>query len=452
MLYSSTGAKVNFAVAPSVAVVALTADVAPPDADYLVKTAHGGLSAERVVTDGAAAGKVNWDWTVAGTVKGVLYASAADKFLYATAADTWAEGAITAAGRALLDDTDAAAQRTTLGLGTSDSPQFTAINIGHASDTTITRTGAGDIAVEGNAVYRAGGTDVAVADGGTGASTLAANNVLLGNGTSALQAVAPSTSGNVLTSNGTTWTSAAPSASGGKAADYQEFTSSGTWTKPSGYSAEAIALIQAWGGGGGAGRYTIANYAGGGGGGGYSERWILLSALGATETVTIGAGGAGRTGSAGSGTVGGNTTFGSLVTAYGGGGGGATTTGGGGSASGAGASAINSIPMVMAVDVSAVVVTYSPIQPPHPHFGGTGKSSSYSSYYTAANAVFGGGGGGGNSQTGGTSQNGGAGGNSAATPTAGTQPGGGGGASSSANVDGAAGAAGKCIVTVFDGA
>lgn len=53
-------------------------------------------------------------------------------------------------------------------------------------------------------------TDLAVADGGTGSSTLAANAVLLGNGTSALQTVAPSTSGNVLTSNGTTWTSAAP--------------------------------------------------------------------------------------------------------------------------------------------------------------------------------------------------------------------------------------------------
>ena len=47
-----------------------------------------------------------------------------------------------------------------------------------------------------------------VANGGTGAATLTANNVLLGNGTSALQAVAPSTSGNVLTSDGTTWTSA----------------------------------------------------------------------------------------------------------------------------------------------------------------------------------------------------------------------------------------------------
>ena len=50
---------------------------------------------------------------------------------------------------------------------------------------------------------------LAVGSGGTGATTLTANNVLLGNGTSALQVVAPGTSGNVLTSNGTTWTSAA---------------------------------------------------------------------------------------------------------------------------------------------------------------------------------------------------------------------------------------------------
>jgi hypothetical protein len=57
-------------------------------------------------------------------------------------------------------------------------------------------------------------TAIAVDSGGTGSTTLTANNVLLGNGTSALQAVAPSTSGNVLVSNGTTWTSAAPAASG----------------------------------------------------------------------------------------------------------------------------------------------------------------------------------------------------------------------------------------------
>jgi hypothetical protein len=50
---------------------------------------------------------------------------------------------------------------------------------------------------------------LAVANGGTGATTLTANNVILGNGTSAVNFVAPGSSGNVLKSNGTTWTSAA---------------------------------------------------------------------------------------------------------------------------------------------------------------------------------------------------------------------------------------------------
>jgi hypothetical protein len=53
-----------------------------------------------------------------------------------------------------------------------------------------------------------------VDQGGTGLTTLTANNVILGNGTSTPTFVAPSTNGNVLVSNGTTWTSAAPAASG----------------------------------------------------------------------------------------------------------------------------------------------------------------------------------------------------------------------------------------------
>jgi len=53
-----------------------------------------------------------------------------------------------------------------------------------------------------------------VSNGGTGAATLTSNNVILGNGTSAVQFVAPGTSGNVLTSNGTTWQSTTPAATG----------------------------------------------------------------------------------------------------------------------------------------------------------------------------------------------------------------------------------------------
>lgn len=55
-------------------------------------------------------------------------------------------------------------------------------------------------------------TGLNVAQGGTGATTLTANNVILGNGTSAVQLVAPGASGNLLTSNGTTWASTAPAA------------------------------------------------------------------------------------------------------------------------------------------------------------------------------------------------------------------------------------------------
>jgi hypothetical protein len=57
-------------------------------------------------------------------------------------------------------------------------------------------------------------TAISVASGGTGATSLTANNVLLGNGTSAVQVIAPSTAGNVLTSDGTTWASTAPAAGG----------------------------------------------------------------------------------------------------------------------------------------------------------------------------------------------------------------------------------------------
>jgi hypothetical protein len=72
-----------------------------------------------------------------------------------------------------------------------------------------------------NAVTITGGsitgiTDLAVADGGTGRSSLTANAVLTGNGTSGINSVAPSTAGNLLVSNGTAWTSTTLAASGAK--------------------------------------------------------------------------------------------------------------------------------------------------------------------------------------------------------------------------------------------
>lgn len=75
----------------------------------------------------------------------------------------------TAAGRALLDDTNAAAQRTTLELGTGNSVVFSSVtaNITAASAT-----------ISGGTIT--GITDLAVADGGTGASTAADARTNLG--------------------------------------------------------------------------------------------------------------------------------------------------------------------------------------------------------------------------------------------------------------------------------
>jgi len=52
-------------------------------------------------------------------------------------------------------------------------------------------------------------TDLAVADGGTGRSSLTSSAVLVGNGTSAINFVSPGTSGSYLTSDGTNWVSQA---------------------------------------------------------------------------------------------------------------------------------------------------------------------------------------------------------------------------------------------------
>jgi len=123
-----------------------------------------------------------------------------------------------------------------------------------------------------------------VANGGTGAATLTANNVLLGNGTSALQAVAPSTSGNVLTSNGTTWTSAAPSGgSTGTAATV--FTSGGTFTIPTGVTKIKMTIV---GGGGNGSSASQPNGGTGGGGGGAAIKFLSGLTPGNTLTVTVG--------------------------------------------------------------------------------------------------------------------------------------------------------------------
>lgn len=138
--------------------------------------------------------------------------------------------------------------------------------------------------------------------------------------------------------------------------DFQRFTSSGTWTKRAGVTTVIVELIGGGGGGGGAeGRAGGTQRVGGGaGGGGYRGRRVFAAEdLGATEVVTVAAGGAvgpGSTNANGSdGGMGGDTTFGSLFTAFGGGEGsggqGVSVKGGGGGGSGsAGALGVGGAP------------------------------------------------------------------------------------------------------------
>jgi hypothetical protein len=99
---------------------------------------------------------------------------------------------------------------------------------------------------------------VAVANGGTGATTLTANNVILGNNGSAVQLVAPSTSGNVLTSNGTTWTSAA--AGGGFASGtlmlFVQTAAPTGWTKSTTHDNKALRVVSGTASSGGSSTFS----------------------------------------------------------------------------------------------------------------------------------------------------------------------------------------------------
>lgn len=112
------------------------------------------------------------------------------------------------------------------------------------------------------------------------------------------------------------------------------FAASGTWTKALGARTVVVQAIGAGGGGGSGRRGAAASVrcgGGGGGGAGITEFTLAASALGATETVTVGTAGTagaaqtvdGSNGSAGG--AGGNSSFGSLIVAGGGGAGAAGT-------------------------------------------------------------------------------------------------------------------------------
>lgn len=184
----------------------------------------------------------------------------------------------------LLDDTTAAAARTTLGV---TSVPFTA-----ASSSTSAYL---DLAED--------------TDNGTNRVRLIAPTSLAADYTVTL----PSATGTLLTS-------------AFNVVRRQVFTATGTYTP---HANMLYCDIEVWGGGGGGGGVTNVGGASGGGGGagGYARKVVSAATIGASQSVTIGAGGTAGANTGGTGGTGGTTSVGTIVSATGGSGGSGSTSG-----------------------------------------------------------------------------------------------------------------------------
>lgn len=157
--------------------------------------AKGLITAASNITVTPAVGSITGLGTGVATALAVNTGSAGAVVLFNGALGTPSSGTLTnCTGLPIAGLTSSTS--TALGVGS--------IELGNVSDCTISRAAAGDVNIEGNRVYRAGGTDVAVADGGTGFSSYAVGDLLYASASGTLSKLAAVATGNVLISGGVT--------------------------------------------------------------------------------------------------------------------------------------------------------------------------------------------------------------------------------------------------------
>ena len=205
-------------------------------------------------------------------------ATGADKLAYSTGVDTFAQANLTLAGRNLIDDSSAVVQRTTL------SAQLAGARLD-------------DI----NAVTPAKGSVLAATAAALALLPVGANDEVL-----------TADSAETL---GLKW---AVAAAAGGFKSTQQFTATGTWTRPVGVT-KIIVIATAPGGGGGG---DIGTNQPGDGGGGAGATAIETIDVTSTSSAAITIGSVGTGGNNADGGTGGSCQFGSFVTALGGVGGG----------------------------------------------------------------------------------------------------------------------------------
>lgn len=368
--------------------------------------------------------------TVAGTSGGIPYFSSGT---------TWASSGVLAANAIVIGGGAGAAPSTaTTGTGVLTALGNTVnaaggITTPDGTATLTNKTISGSSNTITNVSLSTGVTGtLPVNNGGIGNTSTPTNGqVPIGDGTKYVPATLTAGTGISITNaaGAITITNSSPS----NAVNVQTFTSTGanTWTKP---SSGTWALVEMWGAGGSGSRQSTATNIDGGGGGGYLQFLVPVSALNATETVTVGAGGASKTGSNQAGSAGGNTTFtvAGVVGAQtnGGLGGGTSGINAGTGGAGLGGTSLNANIIYLNSAAGATGAGADPTNggPASPTTFGCGGGAAATSTYTASTPFWLGSGAGG------------------ALNNAGSAPGGGGGGSQTTS---GAGANGKVIVTVF---